>query len=74
MKQVVEGCPFCGGKSASVSVTERYDLTVDFTGLPYGASGNKVVAGGKRFTCDYCGKDVSKFIPTPEVLKNGHTT
>lgn len=69
MLDVKTECPFCGGCSATASVTERYDLTVDFTGDPYGTSGNKVVAGGKRFICDYCGKDVSKFIPTPEILK-----
>lgn len=62
-------CPHCGGSSASTVITERYTLTVDFTGLPYGQADNKVVSGGKRFLCDNCGKDVSKFIPRPEIMK-----
>lgn len=40
-------CPHCGGSSASTVITERYTLTVDFTGLPYGQADNKVVSGGK---------------------------
>lgn len=62
-------CPYCGGCSASTSITERYDLVVDFTGSPYGQSNNKIVSGGKRYICDSCGRDVSKFIPTLEIMK-----
>lgn len=62
-------CPHCGGLSASTVITERYTLSVDFSGLPYGQSDNKVMSGGKRYLCDSCGKDVSKFIPTPGVMQ-----
>jgi len=62
-------CPYCGGISATAPITERYDLLVDFTGSPYGQSNNKIVSGGKRFICDTCGRDVSKFIPTLEIMK-----
>lgn len=62
-------CPHCGGHSASTVITERYSLTVDFSGVPYGQSDNKVISGGKRYICDSCGKDVSKLIPTPEIMK-----
>ncbi|QPI14736.1 hypothetical protein GECvBMG_gp192 [Salmonella phage GEC_vB_MG] len=55
--------------SASTVITERYTLSVDFSGLPYGQSDNKVMSGGKRYLCDSCGKDVSKFIPTPGVMQ-----
>lgn len=68
-KMGTETCPHCGGCSASTVVTERYSLAVDFTGLPYGQADNKIVSGGKRFICDTCGKDVSKFIPKLEILK-----
>ncbi len=68
-KMGTETCPHCGGYSASTVITERYILTVDFTGLPYGQADNKIVSGGKRFICDTCGKDVSKFIPKLEILK-----
>lgn len=68
-KMGTETCPHCGGGSASTVITERYTLSVDFTGLPYGQSDNKVVSGGKRLVCDSCGKDVSKLIPTPGVMK-----
>lgn len=62
-------CPYCGGISAHTIITERYSLIVDFTGLPYGQADNKIVSGGKRFICDTCGRDVSKFIPTLEIMK-----
>lgn len=72
MKDIVDTntrcCPYCGGTSATTSITERYDLSVDFTGSPYGQSNNKIVSGGKRFICDTCGRDVSKLIPTLEVM------
>lgn len=69
MKPMIDSCPYCGCDSASTVVTEKYDLTVDFNGVPYWTSDNKVVSGGKRFLCDNCGKDVSKFIPRPEIMK-----
>lgn len=68
-KMETETCPHCGGCSASTVITERYRLCVDFTGLPYGQADNKIVSGGKRFICDSCGKDVSKFMPTLEIMK-----
>jgi hypothetical protein len=46
-KMGTETCPHCGGGSASTVITERYTLSVDFTGLPYGQSDNKIVSGGK---------------------------
>lgn len=68
-KMGTETCPHCGGYSASTVITERYTLYVDFTGMPYNQSDNKVISGGKRYVCDSCGKDVSKLIPTPGVMK-----
>ncbi|QQV91942.1 hypothetical protein vBKpMFBKp34_034 [Klebsiella phage vB_KpM_FBKp34] len=73
MKDIVDTntrcCPYCGGISAHTVITERYSLIVDFTGLPYSQADNKIVSGGKRFICDTCGRDVSKLIPTLEVMK-----
>lgn len=66
---MIDCCPYCGCGSASTVITERYAMTIAFNGVPYGTSDNKVVSGGKRFLCDTCGKDVSKFIATPEILK-----
>ena len=68
-KMGTETCPHCGGCSDSTVITERYSLSVDFTGSPYGQSNNKIVSGGKRFICDTCGKDVSKFMETLEIMK-----
>lgn len=62
-------CPYCGGISAHTVITERYSLIVDFTGSPYSQADNEIVSGGKRFICDTCGRNVSKFIPTLEVMK-----
>lgn len=56
-------CPHCGSNSATTYVTERYAKSVDFNGLAYGMSENKIISGGKRFLCDGCNRDVSKLIP-----------
>ena len=62
-------CPYCGGESAHTVITERYTLVLDFNGSPYGQADNEIVSGGKRFICDSCGKNVSKFMPILEVMK-----
>lgn len=70
---MIDSCPHCGCDSATTVITERYGLTVDFNGVPYGTSSNKVVSGGKRFLCDNCGKDVSKFITKPEIMNESES-
>lgn len=61
-------CPYCGGESAHTVIIERYTLVVDFNGSPYGQADNEIVSGGRRFICDACGKNVSKFMPKLEII------
>lgn len=66
-------CPRCGNGSATASVTEKYDWTVDFSGVPFGTSNSKVISGGRKFLCDTCGENVSALIRknTDKILKIG---
>jgi hypothetical protein len=55
-------CPHCGANGAHTIEIERHTKLVDMDGEPSHIADIELIGGGKRYYCNGCGKNITKFI------------